>query len=59
MYSYPVKRRLDGSVVMIDTENTFRPERIKQMVDGLSELYGEDYDVEEFLKYIHVARAYT
>jgi DNA repair protein RadA len=53
------KGGLDGSVVMIDTENTFRPERIKQMVDGLSELYGEDYDVEEFLKHIHVARAYN
>jgi len=53
------KGGLNGSVIMIDTENTFRPERIKQMVDGLSELYGEDYDYEEFLKHIHVARAYN
>ena len=50
---------LDGSVIMIDTENTFRPERIKQMVQGLSERNGVDYDPEEFLKNIHVARAYN
>ncbi len=50
---------LDGSVIMIDTENTFRPERIKQMVQGLSEREGVDYDPEEFLKNIHVARAYN
>ncbi len=50
---------LGGSVIMIDTENTFRPERIKQMVQGLSERHGIDYDPEEFLKNIHVARAYN
>lgn len=50
---------LDGSVIMIDTENTFRPERIKQMVEGLSERNGVDYYPEEFLKNIHVARAYN
>ncbi|HJH30543.1 MAG TPA: DNA repair and recombination protein RadA [Methanosarcinaceae archaeon] len=50
---------LDGSVIMIDTENTFRPERIKQMVQGLSEREGVEYDPEEFLKNIHVARAYN
>ncbi|MGP8319234.1 MAG: DNA repair and recombination protein RadA [Methanosarcinaceae archaeon] len=50
---------LAGSVIMIDTENTFRPERIKQMVEGLSERHGGDYDPEEFLKNIHVARAYN
>ncbi|WP_319508730.1 DNA repair and recombination protein RadA [uncultured Methanolobus sp.] len=50
---------LSGSVVIIDTENTFRPERIKQMVEGLSEIYGQEYDSEEFLKHIHVARAYN
>lgn len=50
---------LDGSVIMIDTENTFRPERIKQMVQGISERNGVDYDPEEFLKNIHVARAYN
>lgn len=53
------KGGLDGSVIMIDTENTFRPERIKQMVEGLSEKYGVEYDPEEFLKNIHVARAYN
>ena len=48
---------LNGSVIYIDTENTFRPERIKQMVEGL-EL--EDVPpVEEFLEHIHVAEAYT
>ncbi len=50
---------LGGSVIMIDTENTFRPERIKQMVQGLSERDGVDYDPEEFLRNIHVARAYN
>ncbi|MGP8321011.1 MAG: DNA repair and recombination protein RadA [Methanosarcinaceae archaeon] len=50
---------LGGSVIMIDTENTFRPERIKQMVEGLSERDGVDHDPEEFLKNIHVARAYN
>ena len=50
---------LGGSVIIIDTENTFRPERIEQMVAGLSEKYGVEYDYEEFLKNIHVARAYN
>ncbi|MBN2110123.1 MAG: DNA repair and recombination protein RadA [Methanosarcinaceae archaeon] len=50
---------LDGSVIIIDTENTFRPERIEQMVDGLSERYGMEYDPEEFLKNIRVARAFN
>jgi len=53
------KGGLDGSVIIIDTENTFRPERIKQMVDGLAERHGVEYDPEEFLKNIHVARAYN
>jgi DNA repair protein RadA len=48
---------LDGSVIMIDTENTFRPERIAQMVKGLPG--GDELDPEEFLKNIHVARAYN
>lgn len=55
----PEKGGLNGSVIMIDTENTFRPERIKQMVAGLSEKFDEDYDPEEFLRHIHVARAYN
>ncbi len=44
---------LNGSAIMIDTENTFRPERIKDMADGL----GLDY--REVLKNVHVARAYN
>lgn len=50
---------LNGSVIIIDTENTFRPERIAQMVKGLSEKYGMELDPEEFLQNIHVARAYN
>lgn len=49
---------LSGSSVYIDTENTFRPERITQMVEGLD----LDLDLpsnEEFLEYIHVAKGYT
>ena len=56
----PVEEKgLDGSVIIIDTENTFRPERITQMVKGLSVRTGIDYDPEEFLKNIHVAKAYN
>ncbi len=44
---------LNGSVVIIDTENTFRPERIKDMAEGAS------LDPAEILKNIHVARAYN
>ncbi len=47
---------LNGSVIYVDTENTFRPERIEQMVNGL-EIEGAD--PQEFLKNIHVARAQT
>ncbi len=50
---------LGGSVIIIDTENTFRPERIAQMVEGLSLRYGEEFDPEDFLQNIHVARAYN
>jgi len=47
---------LSGSCVFIDTENTFRPERIEQMVNGL----GMDIPpAQEFLDHIHVARAHT
>jgi len=42
-----------GSVVWIDTENTFRPERIKQ----IAEARGMDY--KEILKNIHVVRAFN
>ncbi|MDY6864516.1 MAG: DNA repair and recombination protein RadA [Halobacteriota archaeon] len=44
---------LNGSTIIIDTENTFRPERINQMADGVG------LDFEEVLKNIHVARAYN
>jgi len=56
----PVEEKgLGGSVIIIDTENTFRPERITQMVKGLSVRMGTEYDPEEFLKNIHVAKAYN
>jgi len=47
---------LNGSAIYIDTENTFRPERIEQMVNGLEI---DNADPQEFLKNIHVARAHT
>jgi len=50
---------LDGSVIIIDTENTFRPERIKQMVEGRARALDLDLDPEEILRNIHVARAYN
>ncbi len=53
------KGGLGGSAIIIDTENTFRPERIAQMVGGLSSKNGTEYEPEEFLKNIHVAKAYN
>ncbi len=50
---------LNGSAVIIDTENTFRPERIEQMVKGLPPREGYTWDPAEFLKQIHVARAFN
>jgi DNA repair protein RadA len=47
---------LSGSALFIDTENTFRPERIEQMVNGLG---GDVPPLQEFLDHIHVARAHT
>lgn len=44
---------LDGEVVFIDTENTFRPERIEQIAEGFG------LNIEEVLKKIHVARAFN
>lgn len=44
---------LEGEVIYIDTENTFRPERIIQMAEGW------DVDPMEVLKKIHVARAFN
>ncbi len=49
----PENGGLNGSVIIIDTENTFRPERIKDMAEGAS------IDPDEILKNIHVARAYN
>ncbi len=44
---------LEGHALFIDTENTFRPERISQMADALG------LDPGEVLARIHVARAYN
>ena len=44
---------LDSEVIMIDSENTFRPERIIQMAGYLGA------DAGEVLKKIHVARAFN
>jgi DNA repair protein RadA len=44
---------LDGGTIWIDSENTFRPERISQMANAL------ELDPEETLKSIHVARAFN
>ncbi len=44
---------LGGEVMMIDTENTFRPERVGQMAEGFG------LDPEEVLEKIHVARAFN
>ena len=44
---------LDGEVAIIDTENTFRPERIISMSQAL------DLDPDEVLSKIHVGRAYN
>ena len=50
---------LNGSVIIIDTENTFRPDRIQQMVEGKANELGIELDSEDILKNIHVARAYN
>ncbi|TAJ44527.1 DNA repair and recombination protein RadA [Methanofollis fontis] len=50
---------LGGSCIYIDTENTFRPERIEQMVDGLEVPGYEVPPFTEFLERIHVAKGYT
>ncbi|MGQ0798172.1 MAG: DNA repair and recombination protein RadA [Methanobacteriota archaeon] len=44
---------LGGDTVWIDTEQTFRPERIRQMAEAL------DLDADEILKRIHIARAFN
>jgi DNA repair protein RadA len=47
------KGGLEGKVIFIDTEQTFRPERIKQMAVGL------ELDPEKVMESIFVARAYN
>ena len=49
----PENGGLCGECVFIDTENTFRPERIKQIAEGFT------LDVEEVLGKIHIARAFN
>lgn len=49
----PEEGGLNGSVIWIDTENTFRPERIKQIAEN------RGMDPEEVLKNIYVARAFN
>jgi DNA repair protein RadA len=47
------KGGLEGHAFFIDTENTFRPERIVQMAEAY------ELDPDEVLENIHVARAYN
>lgn len=47
------KGGLDAECVYIDTENTFRPERIEQIANAF------ELDLEEVLKNIHIARAFN
>lgn len=49
----PADGGLEGHALYIDTENTFRPERIQQMAEALG------MDAEETLSKIHVARAFN
>lgn len=48
-----IKEFPDSSVIYIDTENTFRPERITQLAEG------QGLDPSSVLKQIKVARAYN
>ncbi len=49
----PEKGGLNGATLYIDTENTFRPERIIQMAEGVG------LNPDQALKNIYVARAYN
>jgi DNA repair protein RadA len=49
----PEQGGLDAECVFIDTENTFRPERIEQIASSF------EMDMEEVLKKIHIARAFN
>jgi len=48
-----LKQYPDGIVIYIDTENTFRPERISQLAEG------QGLDPQDVLRNIRVARAYN
>lgn len=48
-----IKSDPDAKIVIIDTENTFRPERIRQLAEGAG------VEPEDVLKNIMVARAYN
>jgi len=48
-----MKEEKDPVAVYVDTENTFRPERIKQLAKGT------DMDPDQVLRHIKVARAYN
>lgn len=48
-----IKMEEDANCVYIDTENTFRPERIRQFAEGM------DLDPDKALRQIKVARAYN
>lgn len=49
----PEQGGLDAECVFIDTENTFRPERIEQIAAGF------ELDMEKVLQKIHIARAFN
>ncbi|AFK21827.1 DNA repair and recombination protein RadA [Pyrococcus sp. ST04] len=49
----PEEGGLNGSVIWIDTENTFRPERIREIAKN------RGLDPDEVLKHIYVARAFN
>lgn len=49
----PEEGGLDGEAIIIDTENSFRPERVIQIAEGC------DQDEEEVLSKLHIARAFN
>jgi DNA repair protein RadA len=49
----PEKGGLESGAIFVDTENTFRPQRIIQMAEGL------ELDSAEIMENIHVARAFN
>ncbi len=49
---------LNGSVIYIDTEDSFRPERIEQMVEGLEDETKEKINESKILERIHIAKSY-